>query len=164
MWHVRNDELVGLVFDELPGEVLDDCRQHLRTCASCSAAFEELSRAVALLEKEPTEPAPPFAWARLKARIERRDSKSDWREPAWTPLVLGNAAGILLVLFLIFFAGGWLEGSTLWQAVKTWPLAGAFGPRSLIAVIFFSAGALITLALTPIFWWESKRPPKGLVK
>jgi len=164
MRHLQDEELVGLAFDELSGAERAACREHIRTCAVCSTAFEGLARAVVLLEKEPTEPPPPFAWARMKARVERTSASRDWHEPAWAPLILGNAAGITLVLVLIFIAGGWLEKAPVWQAIRTWPLAAEVGPRSLTALVFFGSGALVTLALTPIFWWESRRPRKGIVK
>jgi hypothetical protein len=164
MRHLQNEELVGLVFDELPGEDVDACREHIQACASCGAAFAGLSRAVVLLEKEPTEPPPPFAWSRLKARVEQSRPSYEWHEPAWGPLILGNAGGIILVLIFIFLIGGWLENAPAWQSIRTWPLAARFGPQGLIALGFFSMGALVTLALTPIFWWESRRPCRAIVK
>jgi hypothetical protein len=164
MRHLQDEELVGLAFDELSGDERAACREHIQDCTVCATAFDGLTSAVALLEKEPTEPPPPFAWVRLKARVEQTGAGSDWQEPAWGPLILGNAAGIILVLTLIFLAGGWLEKASVWQAIRTWPLAAEVGPRSLAALVFFGSGALVTLALTPIFWWESRRPRKGIVK
>jgi hypothetical protein len=164
MRHLQDEEIVGLVFDELPREDVEACRNHVRACAACAAAFEGLSRAVALLEKEPTEPPPPFAWSRLKARVERSGPHYEWHEPAWGPLILGNAGGIILVLIFIFLIGGWLENAPVWKYIRTWPLAASFGPQGLIALGVFSMGALVTLALTPIFWWESRRPRKAIVK
>jgi hypothetical protein len=164
MRHLENEELVGLVFDKLAGQELDAYREHLRACPRCSAAFEGLARAVVLLEKEPTEAPPPFAWSRLKARMEGSGASRDWAEPAWTPLILGNVAGIILVLLFIFLAGGWLEKGPIWPAIRTWSVAARIGPRGLAALIFFGAGALVTLALTPIFWWEQWRARKGIVK
>ena len=128
------------------------------------AAFEALARAVNLLEREPTEAPPPFAWARLKARIEKSGTGRDWAEPAWTPLILGNIAGMILVLLFIFLTGGWLATTPLWQSRRAWRLAAEIGPHGLTAVVFFGAGALVTLALTPIFWWESRRPRNGFVQ
>ena len=164
MRHLQDEELVGLVFDEMPGKEQNACSEHIQACARCASAFEELSRAVVLLEREPTEPPPPFAWSRLKARVEGSGPRYEWREPAWGPLILGNAGGIILVLIFIFLIGGWLEHAPVWQSIQTWPLAIRFGPQGLIALLFFSLGALVTLALTPIFWWESRRPRKAMVK
>jgi anti-sigma factor RsiW len=164
MCHLRDHTLVALVFDEIAAEERRDCRLHMETCSKCQAAFEALAHAAAVLEKNPNEPAPPFAWARLKARVEKSRSSRDWAEPAWTPLVLGNIAGIVLVLALISLTGGWLEKAPVWQEVQTWPLAAQFGPRSLAAVLFFGIGALVTLAMTPILWWESCHPQKGIIK
>jgi anti-sigma factor RsiW len=164
MWHLQDEDLVGLAFAELPALQKATCEGHLRTCPACASAYEELARAVAWLEKGPTQPAPPFAWARLKGRIERSISRKDWREPAWTPLILGNVAGILLILMLIFWGGGWLENATVWQSIRMWPLAARFGPRGLTALFFFGVGAMATLAMTPILWWESRRAPRGIVK
>jgi anti-sigma factor RsiW len=163
MWHLQDEDRVGLVFEELPDHQRETCEMHLRTCPACTSAYDELARAVVLLERGPTEPAPPFAWARLKVRIERSVSRGDWCEPAWMPLILGNAAGILLILALIFWGGGWLEKASIWQSIRTWPLAAEVGPRCLTALLFFGAGALVTLALTPILWWESRRAQKGIV-
>jgi hypothetical protein len=164
MRHLQDEELVGLAFDELSGAGRAACKEHVQDCTVCAGALDSLTQAIALVEKEPTEPPPPFAWARLKIRIGKTGAGSDWQEPAWRPLILGNAAGIILVLILIFFAGGWLERASVWQEIRTWPLAAEVGPRSLTALVFFSAGALATLALTPILWWESRRPRKGMVK
>ena len=164
MKHLQDEELVGLVFGELAPEELDCCKEHLRACGACAAAFEALARAVRLLEKEPTETPPPFAWARLKARIDRSGTERDWADPAWTPLILGHVAGMILVLLFIFLAGGWLATTTLWQSLRTWRLAAEIGPRGLTAVLFFGAGALVTLSLAPIFWWESRRPRNGMVQ
>lgn len=164
MPHLEDVDLVGLVFDEITGQERDDFREHLGNCPSCSAAFEGLARAVVLLEKEPTEAPPPFAWARLKARLEGSGTSRDWTEPAWTPLVLGTALGILLILSFIFLAGEWLERGVFWPAIRAWPVAAQIGPHGLAALIFFGAGTLVTLALTPIFWWEQWRAHKGIVK
>ena len=164
MWHLEDGELVGLVFDELDGPERDACREHLRNCPGCSTAFEGLARAVALLEKEPTEAPPPFAWSRLKARLEGSGASRDWTEPAWMPLILGNVLGIILILLFIFLAGGWLEKGPIWPAIRTWSVAAQIGPHGLAAIIFFGAGTLVTLALTPIIWWEQWRPRKGIVK
>jgi anti-sigma factor RsiW len=164
MWHLQDEELVGLVFAELPAFQKATCEEHLRTCSACAAAYEELNRAVAFLEKGPTQPVPPFAWARLKGRIERSVPRNDWCEPAWTPLILGNVAGMLLILVVIFWGGGWLEHATVWQSIRMWPLAAEVGPRGLTALFFFGAGAMGTLAMTPILWWESRRANKSIVK
>jgi hypothetical protein len=108
--------------------------------------------------------ATPFAWSRLKARVEQSGPRYEWHEPAWGPLILGNAGGIILVLVFIFLTGEWLKSAPVWQSIQMWPLAASFGPHGLIALGFFSMGALVTLALTPIFWWESRRPRKAIVK
>jgi anti-sigma factor RsiW len=163
MWHLQDEDLVGLVFEELPAPQREACEAHLRNCAACTSAYRELARAIAILERGPAEPAPPFAWARLQGRIVRSVPRGDWSEPAWMPLILGNAAGILLILALIFWSGGWLEKASIWQSIRTWPLAAQVGPRYLTALLFFGAGALVTLALTPILWWESRRAQKGIV-
>ncbi len=164
MGHLQDEELVGLVFDELAREERDSCNKHLSACPGCTASFVALARAVNLLEKEPTEAPPPFAWARLKARIEKSGTERDWADPAWTPLILGHVTGMILVLVFIFLAGGWLATTPLWQSLRTWKLAAEIGPRGLTAVFFFGAGALVTLALAPIFWWESRRPRNGTVQ
>jgi len=164
MRHLRDEELVGLVFDELPREELDPCREHIQACVACAAAFAGLSRAVVLLESEPTEAPPAFAWSRIKARVEHSGPSYEWHEPAWGPLILMNAGGIILVLIVIFVIGGWLETTPVWQSILTWSLAARVGPQGIIALGFFSIGALVTLALTPVFWWESRRPRKAIVK
>lgn len=164
MWHLQDEEMVSLVFGELAAKERDACMAHLSACPGCEAAFEQLGRAIALLDKEPMEPAPPFAWSRMKARIEQSGTRSDWSEPAWIPLILGNAAGIMLVILFIFLVGDWLEQAPVWHVIRTWPLASEVGPHSLTAVAFFGMGALVTLALTPIFWWESRRPRRRIVK
>ena len=164
MRHLQDEEMVSLAFDELTGGEREACEAHLRACSGCMAAYEQIGRAVALLEKEPTEPAPPFAWAKIKARIEQSGAGRDWKEPRWVPLVLGNAGAIALVIVLITLTGGWLERASVWQAIRTWPLAREIGPRSLTALVFFGIGALVTLALTPILWWETRNPRKGIVK
>lgn len=164
MRHLRDEELVGLVFDEVPREELDPCREHIQACVACAAAFEGLSRTVVLLESEPPVPPPPFAWSRLKARVQQSGPSCEWHEPAWGPLILGNAGGIILVLIFIFLIGGWLETTPVWQSIRTWPLAARVGPQGVIALGFFGIGALVTLALTPVFWWESRHPRKAIVK
>ncbi len=164
MWHPQDEEMVGLVFGEPTGTGREDCIAHLRTCPSCKAAYERLVRAVALLDKEPMEPAPPFAWSKLRARIEQSGAGRDWSDPPWAPLVLGNLAGIFLAILIIGLTGRWLESASAWQVIRTWPLAREVGPRSLTALAFFGTGALVTLALTPIFWWESRRPHRRIVK
>jgi anti-sigma factor RsiW len=161
MRHLQNEELVGLVFDELARMERDACAEHLEACPQCAAAVARLARAVVLLEKEPTQAPPPFAWSRLKTRIERCGIGHDWSEPAWVPLILGHAAGMILVLLIIVLTGWWLEAAPVWQSIRAWPLAAQIGPHGLTALIFFGTGALITLALTPVFWWESRRPRRG---
>jgi anti-sigma factor RsiW len=164
MRHVGEVQLIRLVFGELAGKELDACLAHLKDCPGCSERLVHFRSAVALLENHPTEPPPPYAWSKIKARIERSGTSRDWDEPAWLPLVLGNAAGILLVILVIWLVGGWLGRTSVWQTIRTWPLAREVGPRSLIALVFFGAGALITLALTPIYWWESRNPQNRVVK
>ncbi len=161
MCHLEDEELVGLSFDELTGQERDACREHLRSCPGCNAAFERLARAIALLEKEPTEAPPPFAWLRLKARLEGSGTRRDWTEPTWAPLVFGNLAGILLILLIIFAAGGWLARNPVWPGIRAWSVAALIGPHGLAALIFFGAAALVTLALTPIFWWEQWRAQRN---
>ncbi len=165
MWHLREEDMVSLVFDELDGDERAAGAAHLRACQDCSSSFDHLVQAAGLLSKEPMEPAPPFAWSKIRARIERSTSShSDWSEPAWMPLVLGNIAGIVIVVAAIVLAGAWLENAPVWSTIRTWPLPRGVGPRSLTALIFFGAGSLATLALTPIFWWESRHPGKHIVK
>ncbi len=164
MSHLQDEEMVGLVFGELDEDERDSCLPHLRSCPDCTAAVDRLSRAVALLEKRPMEPAPPFAWTRIKSRIERSGASQDWSEPAWLPLILGNVAGIVLIISLISVGGMLLESASVWRVVRAWPLAREIGPRNLAALVFFGMGALVTLALTPILWWESRHPRKGIMK
>jgi hypothetical protein len=164
MRHLQKEELVGLVFDELAGKEWESCQSHLRTCPECEAAFEALARAVSLLQNEPTEAPPPFAWARLKARIDKSGPGRDWTDPAWVPLIVRNVAGMILVLLFIFLAGGWLSTTTLWQSLRTYRLAAEIGPRGLMTILFFCAGSIATLALAPILWWESRRPRNGAVQ
>ena len=163
MKHLQEEELVGLVFDEFTGRERDACREHLGNCAQCASAVEALARAVSLLENAPSEVPPPFAWARLKARIDRAGTERDWTEPAWAPLILGHVAGIALVLLFISLAGSWLSTTPVWLSLRTWRLAAEIGPRGLIAILFFGVGALVSLALTPIFWWESRRRKNRVV-
>ncbi len=164
MWHLKDEEIVSFVAGDLPGEKRESCAAHLHACPDCSSAAEKVARATELLLKQPMEPAPPFAWSKIRGRIERSGVHRDWSEPAWTPLVLGNAAGIALVVAAILLAGSWLEDASIWNSVRAWPLAGGIGPRSLVALVFFGASALVTLALTPIFWWESRQSRKRVVK
>ena len=164
MWHLQDEEMVSLVFGDLAGDRREAFLAHLRACPNCESAFEHLGRTVELLEQKPMEPAPPFAWLRVKTRIERSGARRDWKEPAWTPLVLGNVAGIALVILAISLAGGWLENASVWRTIRTWPLARGIGPRSLTALIFFGTASLVTLALTPIFWWESRHPRRRTIR
>ncbi len=164
MWHLQEEDMVSLVFDEVEGDRRAACKAHQRACPDCRESIDRLVRAAELLGKEPMEPAPPFAWSKIRARIERSRAPRDWSEPAWTPLVLGNIAGIALVTLTIALAGKWLESASLWDTIRTWPLARGVGPRSLTALLFFGAGSLVTLALTPIFWWESRLTSKHIVK
>jgi len=164
MKHLGEEVLVGLVFDELALEERDSYNRHLRACPECTTALKALARAVSLIEKEPAEPPPPFAWVRLRARIEKSGTGRDWADPAWAPLILGHVAGMILVLLFIFLTGGWLGTTPLWESLRTWKLAGEIGPCGLTAVAFFGAGALVTLALAPILWWESRRPRNGVVQ
>ncbi len=164
MWHLKDEEMVSYVSGDLAGDRRKACASHLRSCSDCRSAVEDVTLAVQLLASQPMRSAPPFAWSKIKARIEGSMTRRDWAEPAWTPLVLGNVAGIALIILTISAAGGWLENASIWRSVGAWPLAKEVGPRSLVALVFFGAAALVTLALTPIFWWESRHPRKRVVK
>jgi hypothetical protein len=157
-------ELLGLLFDEPACGESETLQAHLAACPVCTAACNQLGRAAALLEREPMEPAPAFAWPRLKASIDRTGACRDWDEPAWAPLILRNVAGILVAILLMVLAAGWLERADFWHSIQSWPVTRGIGPLSLAALVFFGAGALVTLALTPILWWETRRPHNGIVK
>jgi hypothetical protein len=157
MRHLSQDEMAGLVFDEVGGSVRTRCLAHLDSCPACTGTFEDLCRAAALLEREPLEPAPVFAWARLEARIGRPGDERDWPEPAWVPLILAHAAGVALLATCIAVAGAWLETASVWESLRAWPVAREIGARGIVAVAIFAAGALATMAMAPVLWWESRR-------
>jgi anti-sigma factor RsiW len=156
--HLSEGELVGLVFSELSAERRAACRRHMTSCLKCREANELLERAVGVLRQAPQENAPPFAWSRLEARIDRSRINHDWTEPDWLPLVLGHAAGIFLILALINFLGSWLDTPLIWDFLSWWRLARTFGPYGLAALVVFGLGVFAALAMVPIFWWEARHP------
>ena len=42
MRHLQDEELVGLVFDELDGEERDTCNEHLMACPGCPRRLRRL--------------------------------------------------------------------------------------------------------------------------
>jgi hypothetical protein len=157
MVHLQEDELVALALDEASSEARSSGCLHLERCPECRTALRDLIRAVALLEAEPTEPAPPDAWIRLRARLEDTRRPQDWSEASWIPMTLAHAGGAVLLLVAAFLLGAWLESTTLWQSIRTWPLARAAGGWGVAAAVFFGAGTFVTLALTPVLWWDARR-------
>jgi anti-sigma factor RsiW len=164
MRHLNEVELLGLLYDELDGDDRESRRAHLSACPDCASAYDRLGRAIALLEREPLEPAPAFAWPRLKDRVDRSSGEHDWDEPHWAPLILRNVAGIVIAILLMFLTAGWLARPAVWESIQSWPLAHNLGPLNLTVLFFFGAGALVALALAPVLWWETRRPRNGIVK
>ena len=159
---LRDDELVALVFSDLSCEKEAVCRKHIDLCARCRVELESLEHAVTVLQGTPPASPPPFAWPKLQARIIKSGTTRDWTEPSWLPLILGHAGGILLIMIVILLLGGWLENASIWKSLPLWALARSFGPHGFVALVIFATGALLTLAMTPVFWWESQRVPQRL--
>jgi anti-sigma factor RsiW len=160
--HLRDDELVALAFAELSGRKETDCRQHLASCKRCRTDLNTLEQAIAALERESLQSPPPFAWYRLRARIAKSGIARDWQEPKWLPVILGHAGGVLLIIAIVLVLGNWLETAPVWEYLRLWSFARSFGPHGLVALAIFSAGTLLTLAMTPVFWWESQQTPQHL--
>ena len=157
--HLRDDELVALAFAELPDRKEADCRLHLASCPRCRLELGTLEQAIVVLEREPLESPPAFAWTRLRARVMKSGAAREWQEPNWLPVILGHAGGVLLIILIVLVAGNWLESARIWESLRLWPFARSFGPHGLVALAIFSAGALLTLAMAPVFWWESQQAP-----
>jgi anti-sigma factor RsiW len=160
--HLKDDELVALVFSDLSHEKETACRKHIDSCERCRAELESLRHAVSMLQEAPIANPPPFAWSRLHARIQKSGTSRDWTEPSWLFLILGHAGGMLLIMMVILLMGSWLETAFLWKSLRLWALARSFGPHGFVALVLFAIGALLTLAMTPVFWWESQRVPQHL--
>ena len=160
--HLRDDDLVALVFSELSERKAAICRRHLDSCKQCRMELDTLQQAVETLEQESLESPPPFAWSKLSARIAKSGIAREWQEPNWLPLILGHAGGVLLIIAIVLVLGSWLESARVWGYLRLWSFAHTFGPRGLVALAIFSCGALLTLALTPVFWWESQQASRRL--
>jgi anti-sigma factor RsiW len=156
MEHLREEELVALALDEGSSEARTSSCLHLECCPECRTALRDLIRAVALLEAEPTEPVPPHAWTRLRSQLEDARRTRDWTDASWIPITLAHAGGAVLMLVAAILLGTWLESTTLWLSIRTWPLARAAGGWGVAAAVFFGGGTFVTLALTPVLWWESR--------
>jgi len=157
MPHLGEEELVAIAFAEVPPDMRAAIDAHLARCRECRTACGDLARAVALLEAQPLEPAPPGGWARLRSRLEKTRGDREWAEPAWIPLLAAHAGGAALMLAAMVFFGAWLETTALWQFVRSWPPARAAGGWGATAAVFFGLGTLGTLAMAPVLWWESRQ-------
>lgn len=166
MRHLIDQEMVALVFGELPPGFgpadVTDWKAHLAACPECTRRLEDLRGTVDILHRSPLEPPPPFGWARLQARIRRQEvPKGVQVDPSWIPVVFGHIGGIFLAVTLIAVGGSALESASIWKSIGPWPICREIGARGIVALVFFSGGSLLALALAPVIWWESRRSGRG---
>ena len=107
--HLSEDDLVLHYYGEVDGPEEAHAAAHLAECRICQASYTTLQRVLAAVEAEmvpePREGFERIAWARLEPNLERRGWLSSI---VWSPVRLGWAAAVLLLVVGAFFAGrGW---------------------------------------------------------
>jgi hypothetical protein len=119
--HLSEDDLVLHYYGEMDGPEEAHAAGHLAGCRTCQASYTTLQRVLAAVEAEmvpePREGFERTAWARLQPNLERRGWLASM---VWSPVRLGWAAAVLVLVVGAFFAGrGWQRdgASTATQAL-----------------------------------------------
>jgi hypothetical protein len=110
MTHINEDDLVLHYYGEMDAGEESHAAAHLAECAACQAKYTTLQRVLAAVEAEPVpEPREGFertVWARLQPELAPRRG---WVSSlVWSPVNLGLAAAVLVLVIGAFYAGrGW---------------------------------------------------------
>ena len=95
---------------ELPETATQEIEEHLRACAGCNAAFEQLRKADSLLNADVPPPVPHGFADRVMAAANAREPRpTPATVPLW-PSLLRIAAAVVIGLGV----GGWMA-SDLWR-------------------------------------------------
>jgi hypothetical protein len=102
MTHITEEDLVLLYYDE-PG-VPPDVRRHLRECATCTAAAEQLARELSVWSEWTVPETDPelgrSVWAAIAPRLEKpRPHRFRW-------LKLASAVAVMATLLITAFVAG----------------------------------------------------------
>jgi len=100
---------------ELPGSQLDEIENHLRNCADCSRAFQEMNQVWDLISNVETIESAPYFYTRLAQRM----NKTDRKQPGWNFIFapVQKLSFSIVVVCLIFFglAIGVYLGQNIYQ-------------------------------------------------
>jgi hypothetical protein len=115
--HITEDDLVLHYYGEMDAAEEAHASAHLQECATCRASYASLQRVLAAVEAAPVpEPREGFertVWARLQPELAPRRG---WFS-VLTPVRLGLAAAVIVLVAGAFFAGrGWQRQAATTQA------------------------------------------------
>ena len=107
------EDLTAWIDGELPREVMERTREHVASCATCSAEAESLRASIALQRTALAQlvAADDVNVSALQARVRRAvTAETERRESIWSrlvrPLVLAPAFAMLAVLMMYTTVGG----------------------------------------------------------
>lgn len=106
--HLTDDELVLHYYGEVGAGEEAATESHLSACGACQRQYARLQRVMAVVDSSDAFDAPTgferTAWARLEAALPSRGG--GWLSSfLWSPVRLGWAAGVVVLVVLAFTAG-----------------------------------------------------------
>lgn len=110
--HLSEDDLVLHCYGEMDAGQESHASAHLAECRACHASYTALQCVLAAVEAdmvpEPREGFERIVWARLQPNLERPSQW--WSTATWSPVRLGWAAAIAVLIVGAFLAGhGWQQ-------------------------------------------------------
>jgi hypothetical protein len=126
--------VIWLVYEELPDDMLFEMRQHVERCASCSQEFESAKQFRADMNTAPVlEPTPNLLAAsrlRLQEALETAEQNRGWRAWAFDPVdwlrQMRFSPALAAVILIVGFAGGLL---TAFRISNPGPVGGDLNKR-----------------------------------
>lgn len=134
---------------------------HVAGCEECRAYVRVLANTVAVLGGWADEEPPVDGLDRVLAVVGRAQPVAPHApQGEWLRTVLLSLAGVLTGALVIYLAGAQLVTPSGAQAAHFGPFSALSG-FGLAALVFFSAGSLVTLAVAPMLILERQSRPQG---
>jgi len=156
MSHPNKNELAAFFYKEISIQRGKAVQRHLLTCPECRYYVAVLSRTAELLTSLPVESPAANSFEKIMSSIPKnrpQPSRVKSIIPVW-PIFEFTIAIIMIIASIILFQNRLTE-TVIWNTLQqTWVIK-TIGSYGFTAVIFFSIGSFITLALAPILYFES---------
>jgi anti-sigma factor RsiW len=159
--HPSPTELLDLHFDELRGPRRNRIAMHVSDCPRCRETVESLEWVQRSLATLPEEAPPEDGLARVMESIAH--SRPSVRTRAgWTAPVAASFGGVGAGVGVIYAAGARLLTLPMVAELPLLEPLKVLSSFGLAALVFFSIGSFVTLALAPVLMMESQSHTRAL--